>query len=121
MLVDVLDAQRVDDEGKAIHLLIGLLEVDDFGLPFQFGQEVEVGFGRRFRARRAEGGQHTFNDGRRGAGGVTITDGPYAEAKDIVGGYYVIEATDASEAQAIAEGCPHVENGWIEIRTVEIG
>ena len=77
------------------------------------------------RAGKMHSGMKLSDDGgwhvRRGAGGVTITDGPYAEAKDIVGGFYVIEANDASEAQAIAEGCPHVENGRIEIRTVEIG
>lgn len=52
---------------------------------------------------------------------VTVTDGPYAEAKDVVGGFYVVEAADDAEAQAIAASCPHASRGWIEIRYVEIG
>jgi hypothetical protein len=57
---------------------------------------------------------------RRGERGVTVTDGPYAEAKDVIGGLYMIEAENEAEAQQIASGCPHVEQGWIEIRTVDI-
>ncbi len=64
-----------------------------------------------------DGGWHV----RRGSQGITTTDGPYAEAKDVIGGFYVIEAADAAAAQAIAAECPHVENGWIEVRAVEIG
>lgn len=63
------------------------------------------------------GGMHL----RRRDGQVTVTDGPYAEAKDVVGGLYVVEAAGDSEAQAIAADCPHASHGWIEIRNVEIG
>ncbi len=52
--------------------------------------------------------------------GVAVTDGPYAEAKDVIGGLYMIEADNEEQAQEIASGCPHVEQGWIEIRTVDI-
>lgn len=55
------------------------------------------------------------------AAGTAVTDGPYAEAKDVIGGFYVVEAANDAEAQAIARGCPHLDMGWIEIRTVEIG
>ena len=58
---------------------------------------------------------------RRGGSGIAVTDGPYAEAKDVVGGFYVIEAADDAEAQSIAGGCPHLERGWIEIRPIDIG
>ena len=50
------------------------------------------------------------------------SDGPYAEAKDVVGGYFVIEAKDQAEAEAIAKDCPHVAlspTNWIEIRPIE--
>ena len=50
------------------------------------------------------------------------SDGPYAEAKDVVGGYFLIEATDQAEAEAIATDCPHVglaATNWIEIRPIE--
>ena len=55
-------------------------------------------------------------------GKPVATDGPYAEAKDVVGGYFVIEARDQAEAEAIAKDCPHVAlsaSNWIEIRPIE--
>lgn len=58
---------------------------------------------------------------RGGTSGPVVTDGPYAEAKDVVGGFYVVEASDDAEAQAIAASCPHLDGGWIELRRVEIG
>lgn len=63
------------------------------------------------------GGTHL----RRRGDQVTVTDGPYAEAKDVIGGLYVVEAANDEEAQAIAAECPHASHGWIEIRNVEIG
>ncbi len=48
-----------------------------------------------------------------------VSDGPYAEAKDLVGGYAVIEARDLEAAAEIAKGCPTYEvNGVVEIRPV---
>jgi len=50
------------------------------------------------------------------------SDGPYAEAKDVIGGYFVIEAKDAAEAEAIALDCPHLAlaaTNWVEIRPIE--
>ena len=41
-------------------------------------------------------------------GKPVVSDGPYAEAKDVVGGYFLIEARDAAEAEAIAQDCPHL-------------
>ena len=35
-----------------------------------------------------------------------VTDGPYAEAKDVVGGYSLIEAKDLAQAVEISKGCP---------------
>lgn len=50
-----------------------------------------------------------------------IKDGPYAEAKDVVGGYVVIEANDLSEAAELARGCPILEaGGSVEIRPVQL-
>jgi len=49
----------------------------------------------------------------------TITDGPYAELKDVVGGYSVIEARDLEHAAGIAAGCPVLEfGGSVEVRPV---
>ena len=48
-----------------------------------------------------------------------ITEGPYAEAKDLVGGYTVISAENLDEATEIARGCPFlVVGGTVEIRPV---
>jgi hypothetical protein len=49
------------------------------------------------------------------------SDGPYAEAKDVVGGYFVVDARDDAEAEAIAGDCPHLWNAtnWIEVRPVD--
>ena len=55
-------------------------------------------------------------------GKPVVSDGPYAELKDVVGGYFVIEARDQAEAEAIAKDCPHVAisaANWIEIRPIE--
>lgn len=56
-------------------------------------------------------------DGRR-----VVTDGPFAETREQLGGYYLIEANDLDEAIAIAERIPPARFGTIEIRPVmEIG
>lgn len=47
-----------------------------------------------------------------------VTDGPFAETREQLGGYYVIEAKDLDEAIAIAEKVPPVKYGTIEIRPV---
>jgi hypothetical protein len=55
-------------------------------------------------------------------GKPVVSDGPYAELKDVVAGYFVIEAKDQAEAEAIAKDCPHVAisaANWIEIRPIE--
>ncbi|HUL58512.1 MAG TPA: YciI family protein [Anaeromyxobacteraceae bacterium] len=54
----------------------------------------------------------------RGAG-KTVSDGPYAEAKDLVGGYAIIQARDLEAAVEIARGCPtHEKGGIVEVRPV---
>jgi hypothetical protein len=54
-------------------------------------------------------------------GKVLASDGPYAESKDVVGGFFLINAVDDAEAQRIAEGCPHLDFGdnWIELRRID--
>jgi hypothetical protein len=51
----------------------------------------------------------------------TISDGPYAEAKDLVGGYAIVEAKDLEGAVEIARGCPTYErDGLVEVRPVRV-
>lgn len=48
-----------------------------------------------------------------------VTDGPYAEAKDLVLGFMVIEARDMAQAVQLASGCPMLAgSGSVEIRPV---
>jgi hypothetical protein len=51
--------------------------------------------------------------------GKTVTDGPYAEAKDRVGGYLIVEANDLNHATELSRGCPIFDNdGTVEVRTI---
>ncbi|HEY6329440.1 MAG TPA: YciI family protein [Blastocatellia bacterium] len=49
---------------------------------------------------------------------VTITDGPFAETHEQLGGYFLIEAKDLDEATAIAARIPGAESGSIEVRPI---
>jgi len=49
-------------------------------------------------------------------GDVTVTDGPYAEAKEILGGFYLVEAADLDEAIKWAARIPAARRGKVEIR-----
>ena len=49
----------------------------------------------------------------------TVTDGPFAETKDVVGGYTLIEARDLDQAVQLSKGCPIFEvDGAVEVRPV---
>ena len=47
-----------------------------------------------------------------------VTDGPFAETREQLGGYYLIDARDLDEAMMIAERIPVAKVGTIEIRPV---
>lgn len=48
-----------------------------------------------------------------------VTDGPFAESKEVVGGYWVIEVDSRDEAVEWAKRCPASENEVIEVRQVQ--
>jgi len=49
----------------------------------------------------------------------SVTDGPFAETKEVMGGFSIVEAKDLDEAARIAEGCPILEGeGSVEVRPV---
>jgi len=50
----------------------------------------------------------------------TVMDGPFAEAKDAVGGYTLIQAHDLDEAVELSKGCPifEADTGTVEVRPV---
>lgn len=48
-----------------------------------------------------------------------ITDGPFAEVKDLVAGFMVVQAADLAQAAELAKGCPILEgDGAVEVRPV---
>ena len=53
------------------------------------------------------------------AGNVSVTDGVFAETKEALGGYYLIEAADLDEALAIAKQVP-APNGGVEVRPIRV-
>jgi hypothetical protein len=68
---------------------------------------------------------HKLTDGqgrvmRGGPGQTRITDGPYAEAREVIGGLFILDANSYDEVVELSKDCPHLDFGSIEIREVEI-
>lgn len=62
-------------------------------------------------------GRHLKPDG----SGVMVSDGPFAETKELIGGYFEIEAADYDQAVELSRDCPHLKfGGWIEVRQVDV-
>ncbi|MBX2825292.1 MAG: YciI family protein [Gammaproteobacteria bacterium] len=53
-------------------------------------------------------------------GTVTTTDGPFAETKETLGGYYLLECANLDEALAYAARIPTAKYGSIEVRPVQV-
>jgi len=50
---------------------------------------------------------------------IAVSDGPFAEAKDVISGFTLIEASDVAQAADIAKGCPILDvGGSVEVRPV---
>ncbi|MFN0086245.1 MAG: YciI family protein [Blastocatellia bacterium] len=54
-------------------------------------------------------------------GEVVTTDGPYAETKEQLGGYYLIEVANLDDALAWARKCPGLQGGHLEVRPLMEG
>ena len=53
-------------------------------------------------------------------GDLRVTDGPYTEAKEVIGGYFAISADDYDDAVATCSDCPHLKyGGRIELRQID--
>jgi hypothetical protein len=48
-----------------------------------------------------------------------VTDGPYVETREVLGGFFHLVAESFDQAVELARDCPHLEYGTIEIREVE--
>lgn len=67
----------------------------------------------------ADGLQDSGKTIRKTQGSITITDGPYILAKEMVGGFYLFTANSLEEATAIAQRCPALETGGtVELRPI---
>lgn len=54
-----------------------------------------------------------------GSRGERVVDGPFSEAKEAIGGYFLITAANLDEAAAIAQRCPNLKHGMtVEVRPV---
>lgn len=67
---------------------------------------------------------HKLADGegrvvRRAKGDLAVTDGPYSETKEILGGFYIIRAESYEDALAVLADHPHADYGSIELRAVD--
>jgi hypothetical protein len=51
-------------------------------------------------------------------GKAVAKDGPFTETKEVIGGFFLIECRNRREAIAIAKRCPHLANGFVEVRQV---
>jgi hypothetical protein len=63
-----------------------------------------------------EGGRHLHAE----KGKMVVSDGPYAEGKDIISGLFVVTADSYEQAQARLASGPHLEFGWIELREIDV-
>jgi hypothetical protein len=64
-------------------------------------------------------GQPLEQSGKVVRGQQMVTDGPYVETKDVIGGFTLIEARDIDEAVTLSHGCPILQGGGaVEVRPV---
>lgn len=84
-----------------------------------------MAWGEKLKAKGIHKGGHKLKDepGKimsPGRGKPEVVDGPYLETKELVGGYFLIEAANYSAAVKIAAECPQLElGGRIEVREVD--
>jgi hypothetical protein len=50
-----------------------------------------------------------------------VTDGPFVEGREVVGGYFVVDAPDRAAAIELAKRCPYARAGVIEVRAMQFG
>ena len=61
---------------------------------------------------------HTATSVRIRNGQLSVTDGPFAETKEMLAGFYLVDAKDLNEAIRLAAGIPPAKYGTIEVRPV---
>jgi hypothetical protein len=70
-------------------------------------------------ARQFKGGGPLAHEGKIIGGGSVVTDGPFAESKEAVAGFFIIQADGLEQAVEIAKGCPGLQFGQtVEVRAI---
>jgi hypothetical protein len=95
--------------------------------PDQMQQVVQryIAWGKSLRDKKRLAGGHKLTDEpgrvmRKKRGKVLVSDGPYAESREVLGGYFLIKAKSYDEVAALALDCPHLDyGGTIEVRQVD--
>ena len=112
-------------ENKSEYLIIFRGTHWDKGLSPEQIQKVTGEFMAWFERLRREGtaktGQPLEHEGKvvSGKKGRTVADGPFAESKEAIGGYFLLQVRDIDEAVVIAQQCPTLEYGAsVEVRPV---
>jgi hypothetical protein len=81
-------------------------------------------WGQRLRDSGSYLGSNKLEDtGRvlRGNGGkVSVTDGPFTETKDVLGGYFLVQAESYEQVAGLCQDSPHLDFGAVEIRRIEV-
>jgi len=53
-------------------------------------------------------------------GDIVVSDGPFAEAKDVVAGLFIVDAASYDDARSLLNDCPHFDyQGWVELRQID--
>jgi hypothetical protein len=108
-------------------LLIYSNEAEASGLPADAQKQMFAEYGEftkgiidsgHFKAGDALQAVSTATTVRVRGGKQLVTDGPFAETREQLGGYYLIEAKDLDEARGIAARIPGAKHGSIEVRPV---
>ena len=87
------------------------------------GQKYQEWSEKMGAAGKLAGGNKLANDAGKvlqGTDKVSVVDGPFAETKEVIGGYFILEAEDYAEAAELSKSCPHLAfGGKIELRQIE--
>ena len=105
-----------DDEKKASGMAKSELDalMQDY---FAFTEDIKKS--GHYRAGEALQPVQTATSVRIRNGKLSTTDGPFAETKEQLGGFYMVDARDLNEAIQIASKIPSAKTGTIEVRPVE--
>src|SRR5688500_7116044 len=105
-----------DDEKKAVTMSKSDLDAL-MGDYFAFTEDIKKS--GHYLAGEALQPVPTATSVRARSGKLPATDGPFAETKEQLGGYYLIDAADLNDAIQIASRIPAAKTGTVEVRPVE--